>query len=95
MPRRQKMLALLMTCLGAVSAVAGPMSRNAIEEGQSHDGRSADWPSHLQGTDLLQLKDDLLIRRPDQVDDYFLKRIAATPRLRDELWQPDFSSSQH
>ena len=93
MARKQTMLAFLITFLGALSVVAGPMPRNAIEERKGHDSGSADWPSHLEGTDPLQLKDDLLVRSHDQVDDYFLKRIAATPRLRDELWHPDFSSS--
>lgn len=48
----------------------------------------------LQGTEPLKLPEDILERQRQQISEYFLKQIAATPNKRDKLWQPDFSSAQ-
>ncbi|HLV00287.1 MAG TPA: acetylxylan esterase, partial [Acidobacteriota bacterium] len=54
--------------------------------------RERDFPERLAGTGQLQVPDDIFQRLHQQMDDYFLRRIKATPSHRDELWRPDFSS---
>lgn len=53
------------------------------------------FPSRLPGTGSFQLPEDIFERLHQQMDDYFLRRIKATPSLRDELWKPDFTSADH
>ena len=47
----------------------------------------------LEGTTPLELPQDILKRQFEQISEYFLKQIAATPAKRDKVWRPDYSSS--
>src|SRR5687768_14905511 len=53
---------------------------------------SRTWPTHLENTTLFELPIDILVRQHQQIDDYFLKLIQASPAVRDKVWKPDFSS---
>lgn len=62
---------------------------------------------HLRGTGLLALpsgisqpaamtspsEGSIYVQQLDEENEYWLKRIAATPALRDTVWHPDFSST--
>jgi dienelactone hydrolase len=75
---------------------------HAIVAGQEAES-SANAPMALKGTDLLDRAEIIqgVYGNPEEVIDptqydqivqYFLKQIAATPSKRDQLWQPNFSS---
>lgn len=94
-------LAVSGSCMAAVPAPpAHPV--NTMAPGQEA-GASTDARLALKGTALLAHAErilgvdgnpDHMIDRSqyDQIRDYFLKQIAATPAKREKLWQPDFSS---
>ena len=85
---------------GAQAQGANPASRGAAGQGSES---SANAPVALKGTDLLEHAENIqevygnpgkMLDRMqyDQIEQYFLKEIAATPAKRDQLWQPNFSS---
>jgi dienelactone hydrolase len=48
----------------------------------------------LPGTDLLTLPPDLVAAHLKQARGYFLRRMEAARRARDQMWKPDFSSPE-
>jgi dienelactone hydrolase len=83
-----------------------PAVQPAANDVAGQDAASpANAPMALKGTDLLNHAESIqpVYGNPDEVIDrsqydqivqYFLKQIAATPAKRDQLWQPNFSSRQ-
>ena len=96
-------IGLAITTYSMASAQASgthPASRS--DAGQEAESL-ANAPVALKGTELLDHAENLqevygnpakIIDRNqyDQIEQYFLKQIAATPVKRDQLWQPNFSS---
>ncbi len=89
-------------CLAVCGFYLPPVSAQQTAAGAQVEP-IAKVPLALQGTTLLRHNEEIQgvygnpsyvidQRLYDQARDYFLKRIAATPSLRDTRWQPDFSS---
>jgi len=51
-------------------------------------------PMQLAGTEKLTLPDDIVAAQLEQVNQYWLRRIAEATRLRDRVWKPDFTSPE-
>ncbi|MDE3178288.1 MAG: hypothetical protein KGM47_01405, partial [Acidobacteriota bacterium] len=94
-------LAVTACCLAGAQAPRANVT-NGIVAGQEA-GSSANVPVALQGTALLEHAENIQevggnpgkMLDPiqyEQIKQYFLKQIAATPAKRDQLWQPNFSS---
>ena len=90
------------TCSLAGAQAPGTRPASSGVAGQGAES-SANAFVALKGTDLLDHAEnvqevdgnpDAMIDRSqyDQIQQYFLKQIAATPAKRDQLWQPDLSS---
>lgn len=75
-----------------VGSLGAGFERLSGETGSGLQGPSRTWPAHLENTTPFELPSDILVRQHQQIDNYFLKLIQASPAMRDKAWSPDFSS---
>ncbi len=94
--RMKKSRAYSLSILAALLLLLPLCARFDLLFGDSRAGSPASsriWPTHLENTTLFELPKDILSRQHQQIDDYFLGKIQASPAVRDKIWQPDFSSA--
>jgi len=100
---RQSLGLLFCSCVGATALLVGVgierrngsialAAENKVGVQVSASGPNNPIP--LIGTEPLILPSDLLHRQREEIIDYFLRQIAATPAKRDQQWKPDFSSAK-
>lgn len=77
----------LLLLLALLCPLAGQAPEEAIRARIDQATRSLQPPLALRGTQLLTLPGDIFERQHRQIQDYFLREIAATPARRDQLWR--------
>jgi dienelactone hydrolase len=82
----------LLVLVISATALLGQGSEEAILARIDAPTRSLQPPVVLRGTALLTLPDRLFEVQHGQIQDYFLREIAATPARRDQLWK-DYPAS--